>query len=153
MPRFKIIGLPVLEKIFKSFYHTWAWRPSWSCDLDLWTIYINFRSPFPRRLHINLALIGPWVSEEKMFEHCGRRTPDHGYPISSPCEPEGSGELKRQKKRRKMGPWRVLNPRHSESVCVGGDLTHNPLRLNKKTQTICPWWGLNPRPLNYKSCT
>ena len=24
----------------------------------------------------------------------GRRTPDHGYTISSPCEPEGSGELK-----------------------------------------------------------
>ena len=23
----------------------------------------------------------------------GRRTPDHGYTISSPCEPEGSGEL------------------------------------------------------------
>ena len=35
-----------------------------------------------------------------MFEKCGRtteadgrRTPDHGYTISSPCEPEGSGEL------------------------------------------------------------
>ena len=24
------------------------------------------------------------------------RTPDHGHPISSPCEPDGSGELKRQ---------------------------------------------------------
>ena len=23
------------------------------------------------------------------------RTPDHGHPISSPCEPDGSGELKR----------------------------------------------------------
>ena len=37
-----------------------------------------------------------------MFEKCGRttddegrrRTTDHGYTISSPCEPEGSGELK-----------------------------------------------------------
>ena len=37
-----------------------------------------------------------------MFEHCGRRTDgrtdvgrtaDHGYTISSPCEPNGSGEL------------------------------------------------------------
>ena len=37
-----------------------------------------------------------------MFEKCGRtttdddgrrRTTDHGYTISSPCEPEGSGEL------------------------------------------------------------
>ena len=24
------------------------------------------------------------------------RTPDHGHPISSPCEPLGSGELKTQ---------------------------------------------------------
>ena len=24
------------------------------------------------------------------------RTPDHGHPISSPCEPYGSGELKNQ---------------------------------------------------------
>ena len=23
-----------------------------------------------------------------------RRKPDHGHPISSPCEPNGSGELK-----------------------------------------------------------
>ena len=21
------------EKIFSGFYHIWAWRPSWSCDL------------------------------------------------------------------------------------------------------------------------
>ena len=44
-------------------------------------------------------MIGPAVSE-KIFENGGRRrtddgrTPDHGYPISSPCEPNGSGELK-----------------------------------------------------------
>ena len=25
------------------------------------------------------------------------RTPDHGHPISSPCEPNGSGELKNQR--------------------------------------------------------
>ena len=34
MPSFKIIGLLVLQKIFKGFYHIWAWQPSWSCDLD-----------------------------------------------------------------------------------------------------------------------
>ena len=38
-----------------------------------WTIYTNFGSPFPRRLHIKkLALIGLAVSEEKMFEN-GKR--------------------------------------------------------------------------------
>ena len=45
-----------------------------------------------------MALIGQAVSEEKIFEIVdGRRTddgrtPDHGHPISSPCEPNGSGE-------------------------------------------------------------
>ena len=34
----------------------------------------KFRSPYPRRLHINFALIGQVVSEKKSFEHCGRRT-------------------------------------------------------------------------------
>ena len=46
----------------------------------------------------NAPLIGPVVSEEKTFEHCVRRqlrrTTEHGYTISSPCEPNGSGELK-----------------------------------------------------------
>ena len=45
-----------------------------------------------------MALIGQAVSEEKNYEHCGRRrTLEHGYTISSPCEPEGSGELKQAK--------------------------------------------------------
>ena len=35
MPSFVEIGPPVLEKkIFKGFYHIWAWRSSWSCYLD-----------------------------------------------------------------------------------------------------------------------
>ena len=46
-----------------------------------------------------MALIGQALSEKKIFENGGRRTdddgrtPDHGHPISSPCEPNGSGEL------------------------------------------------------------
>ena len=34
-PSFMEIGSPVLEKIFEGFYQIWAWRPSWSCDLDV----------------------------------------------------------------------------------------------------------------------
>ena len=30
------------EKIFKSFYHIWAWWPSWSCDL-----YHLYKISFP----------------------------------------------------------------------------------------------------------
>ena len=41
-----------------------------------WTIYINFRSPFPRRLHIKFGFDWPAVSEEKMFENVDGRTDD-----------------------------------------------------------------------------
>ena len=53
-----------------------------------------------------MALIGQEVSEKKMFEIVNgrrtdaKRTPEHGYTISSPCEPEGSGELKKRPKLR-----------------------------------------------------
>ena len=54
------VGLSVLEKkIFKDFYHIWAWRPSWSCDVMHDHIYINFGSPFPRRLHIKYGFDWP----------------------------------------------------------------------------------------------
>ena len=36
---------------YKGFYHIWTWLPSWSCD-HFWTIFINFLSPFPSRLHV-----------------------------------------------------------------------------------------------------
>ena len=54
-----------------------------------------------------MALIGQPVSEEKIFEIVdGRttdgRTPDHGHSISSPCEPNGSGELKMYRIYRKL---------------------------------------------------
>ena len=46
-------------------------------------------------LHINFGFNWPSGFEKKIFENGGRRrgTPDHGHPISSPCEPNGSGEL------------------------------------------------------------
>ena len=39
-----------------------------------WTIYINFRSPFPRRFHINLAFIGQVVSFENGGQQRRRRS-------------------------------------------------------------------------------
>ena len=65
----------------------------------IWIIYINFCSPFPRRLNIKFGFDRPSGFREedvwKMWTDAGRRrTTDHGYTISSPCEPEGSGELK-----------------------------------------------------------
>ena len=34
----------------------------------------------------------PTVLEKKMFENGGQTT-EHGYTISSPCEPDGSGVM------------------------------------------------------------
>ena len=34
MQRFSPKASSVLEKIFKGFYHIWAWRPSWPMDCD-----------------------------------------------------------------------------------------------------------------------
>ena len=39
-----------------GFYHIWAWRPSWSCDVDqLYKLWF----PFPRRLHIKFGFDWP----------------------------------------------------------------------------------------------
>ena len=65
-----------------------------SCDLDN---LCKLSFPLPKE-----ALIGLAVSEEKIFENGGRTTDVRrtdgrrldGYTISSPCEPNGSGELK-----------------------------------------------------------
>ena len=32
------------RKFLSGFYHIWAWRPSWSCDLDF---AIKLSSPLP----------------------------------------------------------------------------------------------------------
>ena len=67
------IGLPVLEKkIFEGFLPYMGvaailvMLPG-SCEQ-------TFVPPTQGGITINLALIGPAVSEKKIFEHCGRRT-------------------------------------------------------------------------------
>ena len=56
----------------------------------------KYRSPYPRRLHIQFGFDRPSGFEQKMFEivYDDGRTPARGYTISSPSEPNGSGELK-----------------------------------------------------------
>ena len=73
MPSFKIIGLLVLEKkILKGFYHIWAWRPSWLCDLD--HLY-KLSFPFPRRLHMNSGIDINLVELESPMLHA--KVQDH----------------------------------------------------------------------------
>ena len=81
----------------KGFYHIWAWRPSWSCDLDF--LYTHW---FPLPIDASYKI---WLWLAKRFQRrrslklwtdrrtTDGRTTDHGHPISSPCEPNGSGEL------------------------------------------------------------
>ena len=45
-----------------------------------------------------------------MFEIVDGRTPEHGYTISSPCEPNGSGELKKVQQ-----DWLVCEPRYEKT--------------------------------------
>ena len=55
-----------------------------------WTIYINFRSPFLRMLHMKFGFDWPSGFREKEIVNDGRwtkddgRTTEHGYTISSP---------------------------------------------------------------------
>ena len=64
-----------------------------------WTIYTNFGSPFQRRLHIKFGFDWPsGFREEDLWKWwTDRRWTDRRqldvYTISSPCEPNGSGEL------------------------------------------------------------
>ena len=81
IPSFLKIGLLILEKIFEGFFFIYG-RVS-HLDHVTQMARIQFRSPYPRRLHINLALIGKRVSEKKIFEHCGRRWTDSEQTMNS----------------------------------------------------------------------
>ena len=78
------------EEDFLWFEHFWAWLPSLSCDLD--HLY-KLSFPLPKEAPHKIWL---WSAMRFWRRRCLksvngrlRRTPDHGYPISSPCEPEG----------------------------------------------------------------
>ena len=55
------------------------------------TIYINIRSPFSRRFHMKFGF--DWPSGFRGKDVGTLWTPEHVYILSSPCEPEGIGEL------------------------------------------------------------
>ena len=66
IPSFVEIGMQVPEKkIFKGFYHIWAWQPSWSCDQHHAHIFISL---YLKAFMQNLVQIGTAVSEKIGFE-------------------------------------------------------------------------------------
>ena len=93
IPSFVKISLPVLE-IFEGVFTIYG------CGGHLGHVTqmprTKYRSPYPRRLHIKYGFDLPSGFGEVFFEHCERRTDGRrldGYTRSSPCEPNGSGEL------------------------------------------------------------
>ena len=76
MPSFKIIGLLVLEKkIFKVFT---IYGHGGYLGHVTWTIYIYFRSPFPRRLHIKFGFDWPSGFRGEDVWQCERTDDDDG---------------------------------------------------------------------------
>ena len=95
-------GFSVLEKkIFKGFYHIWAWRPSWSTDRDHFS---NFSFPHPKE--------APYEIRAKLAQRLQRRSrlkmltdgrtdgrKDDGRKVITIAHPEqSSGELKMPQK-------------------------------------------------------
>ena len=71
-------------------YHIWVWWPSWSCDLDY--LYIHC-FPLPIDAYIKFGFDWPsgFRGDRGRTDDGNGRTLDH--PISSPCVPNGLGEL------------------------------------------------------------
>ena len=85
IPSFVEIGPPVLDKnIFSGFYHIWAWRPSWSCDLDF---AIKLEMPLPKEASHKIST---WSAKRFQRRRSlklltmtdGRRTQGHLTPQS-----------------------------------------------------------------------
>ena len=77
----RLAGSREERRFIKGFYHIWAWRPPWSCDLNaankLWF-------PLPKEAQYKFSF-GQTVLEKKRFKIVyDGRTLDHEYPISSP---------------------------------------------------------------------
>ena len=99
MPSFVEIGLPVLEKkIFEGFlpymgmaailvmYLDFLYTHWFPLPIDAsYKIWLWLAKRYQRRRSLKLWTDGRTTDDG--------RTPDHGHPISSPCEPNGSGEL------------------------------------------------------------
>ena len=68
MQRFSPKASSVLEKkIFKGFYHIWAWRPSWSSNSDHFS-NLSFPQPKEAPYEICEKLAHSEAPEEKSFE-------------------------------------------------------------------------------------
>ena len=63
------------------------------------------------------------------------RTTEHGYTISSPCEPDGSGELTISKLKRLKLNQRTIGPENAHLKPDLGVLSHHEMTLTLNTHT------------------
>ena len=137
------------RRFLKGFYHIWAWRPSWPCDLDFlythwfplpidasYKIWLWLAKQFQRRRTLQLWTDG-WTTDGLRTDD--GRTPDHGHPISSPCEPNGSGELKIKAVKLQHTTTPILAIKtFCRHFCQGTSQQDVILDINKKNKTpIC----------------
>ena len=111
-----------------GFYHIWAWRLSWSCDLDF---AIKLEMPLPKEAPHNIS-----TRSAKRFQRRRSlklwtmtddgRTPDHGHPISSPCEPSDY-----------IHQTNMSRPVGQPTICIGKNKGADQLRGCEADQHLC----------------
>ena len=86
------------ENVFKGVNHLWAWWPSWSCDLDnLYKLWFPLPKEDPHKIWLRLAKRFQWRRCLKLLMTMTTTTDARVWVyyelISSPCDPNCSGEL------------------------------------------------------------
>ena len=115
----------------------------------------NFHSPYPWRLHIKFGF--DWPSSfrgedlSKWFATDAGRTPEHGYTISSPCEPDG--ELKIDHKNLPtLYPMNTSLVMRKPAFCICENKDADQLRGNREAdQRLCFRYTDSTIPLLPKS--
>ena len=132
IPSFVEISPPVLEKIF---YHIWAWRPSWSCDLDF---AIKLEKPLPKeaphKISTRLAKrfqrgrsLKLWTTDDGSWPSC-KLTFSSGEPNQRTIGPENAH----------LKPDLGVFSHHEMTLTLN---THTPL-LTSQVVCICKVSGL-----------
>ena len=96
MQRFSPKASSVLEKkIFKGFYHIWAWRQSWSMDHDHFS---NFSFPQPKEAPYEIcAKLAQGLQRRSRLKMLTDGRTDDGRKVITIAHPEhSSGELKKR---------------------------------------------------------
>ena len=141
----------VLEKkIFKGFYHIWAWRPSWSMDRDHFS---NFSFPQPKEApheiwaklaqglqrRSRLKMLTDWCTDRRTDARTDGRI-DDGQKVITIAHPEhSSGELKIQKRHKIRKPtFRQVHPAKTYIRLHTGAVLSDAIQMHKEAKLTLP---------------